>query len=334
LSTLICPEEILLRASRFMEENPRLHASVMVEEVVRYLDPKPGGKHLELGVSTGGHLLRVCKLISPGGFAVAVDLDGQAIEIARRRIEETLTECRVVFLQGDYGELPALLSPAGIPEDFFNSCVLDAGMSGFQLEGGRGFSYKRDQELDMRFDPGMKLTAKELVNGASVEELSRILAEVGDIPEAAKVAAAIAKARAIRPINTTFELIEAVSEIWPEKMPYGKRMRRLGQLFMALRDIVNPGAKGLRGGIEHAVKYLSKNKGRFALLTFSGGENRVAKSVLNAYRRPGESNSDWVVKEITPGAVRPSRQEVKANPAAHSAMLRVFERRAVAQEKE
>ena len=309
-----------------MEGGPGYHVEVLAEEVIAFLEPKPGGCHLELGVSTGGHFLRICRMLGPGGFALGVDLDGTAIALAVKRLAEAGIECRVELVKGDYGQLRRLLHEKGIFPGTFATCLLDAGISGFQLKGGRGFSYLTDEFLDMRYDSESGSTAAELLSHCERDELARVFTELGDLKEGAKVADAVTQARIAAPIQTSFQLVNAVSGIWPEKMPQGKRMRKLGQLFMAIRETVNPGNKSLTEGAAAAAHFL-RDKGRLAVLTFSGDENLAIKAAVHGLRRPGPQNPDWILKQISGGAVRPSRREVIANPAAHSAMLRVFEKR-------
>lgn len=309
------------------EKSPSLHVSVMIAEVLEHLCPMPGGMHLELGVSTGGHLLEIAARLGEGGFAVAVDLDADAVAIANARLKDAGIGCKVEFLHGNYADLPRLLSPLGARPGSFDTALLDAGMSGYQLAAGRGFSYADDSPLDMRYGATGEWTAAELLSDAGEAELAEILTRYGDLPDAAKAARAICEFRESAAISTSKDLLDAVSSVWPAKMPHGKRMRRLGQLYMALREAVNDGNEGLRGGIENAIAYLKADGGRFALLTFSGGENVIAKEIARKYRKCGEGNPDWILKRITRGALRPSFGEVKANPAAHSAMLRVFEKR-------
>lgn len=309
------------------EGSPLFHKSVMTAEVLEHLSPKPYGMHIELGVSTGGHLLEIARRLGSGGFAVAVDLDSDAIAIAKARIKEAGIACKIDFIHGNYADLPALLHPLGIGPGCFDTALLDAGMSGYQLAAGRGFSYADDSPLDMRFDATGGETAAEFLRDASEDEIAFVLEKYGDLREAAKVAEAICDFREKLHIETAGDLKNAVSAIWPEKMPFGKRMRKLGQLFMAVREYVNGGVEGLKGGIENAIAYLKADGGRLALLTFSGGENLLVKEIVRKYRKCGEGNPDWILKRISKGALKPSKNEVVVNPAAHSAMLRVFEKR-------
>ncbi len=307
--------------------SPLFHKSVMTAEVLEHLSPKPYGLHLELGVSTGGHLLEIAGRLGSGGFAAAVDLDSDAIAIAKARIKEAGIACKIEFIHGNYADLPVLLAPFGIEPGSFDTALLDAGMSGYQLAAGRGFSYADDSPLDMRFDATGGETAAEFLRDAGEDEIATVLEMYGYLRETAKVAGAICDFRMDKPIETAGDLVKAVSAIWPEKMPFGKRMRKLGQLFMAIREHVNEGAKGLRGGIENAIAFLNPDGGRLAVLTFSGGENLLVKDIARKYRISGEGNPDWVLKRISRGALKPSRDEVVVNPAAHSAMLRVYEKR-------
>jgi len=303
-----------------------LHESVMVNEVLENLDIGEGGKHLECGVSTGGHLLEIASRLGANGFALAIDLDEDALSIARKRLEDKGISCKIEFICGNYADLPVHLSQKGIEPGFFDTALLDAGVSGFQLKGDRGFSYSRDLPLDMRYGKAQKVTAESILNGADVGELRRIFAEYGDLHDAAKVAWAIYTARQHTPLATTGDLVKALQDVYPERMPHGKRMRRLGQVFMAVREAVNEGQRSLEGGIDNSIQYLRKDEGRFALLTFSGNENLIMKRIAARYRRPGKFNPDWILKKVTNRAVKPTRDEVRRNPASHSAMLRVFKK--------
>ncbi len=300
-----------------------LHMSVMTEEVIRYLAPARGGSHLELGASTGGHFLEICRLLGSEGLAVAVDLDVEALSIAKKRIESEGVDCKVAYIEGDYADLKELLHSASISTRKFDTVLLDAGMSGYQLSSGRGFSYTTNSRLDMRYGGEKIVDAEFIINNASLDELVKIFSELGDVYEAKRVAEAVVEKRAMSPIKTTHELVKAISLIYPEKMPYGKRKRKLGQVFMALREAVNDGVRSFEIGLNNAIEYLETD-GRLAILTFAGHENTIVKNATRMYRSAGLKNPDWALKRITPGAVKPTRNEIKRNPAAHSAMLRVF----------
>lgn len=301
----------------------------MLGEVLEYLSLQPGGRHLECGVATGGHLVAICRRLGASGFAVGIDLDEDALSIARQRIEDASTGCKVELRCGDYAEMESILTPLGVEHGSFETALLDAGMSGFQLALDRGFSYSIDSRLDMRYGKNRKVDAEYIVNQSDAAELTRIFAEFGDLGEAARIADAIVDARNRAPICTTTELVNAISEIYPARMPHGKRMRKLGQVFMALREAVNDGLRGLRLGVTNTISYLKNDGGRFAILTFAGHENVIVRGVARGYRKPGVENPDWILRRLTQGALKPTRAEVASNPAAHSAMLRVFEKRLV-----
>jgi 16S rRNA (cytosine1402-N4)-methyltransferase len=303
--------------------NSTLHISVMMEEVVRYLAPVRGGVHLELGASTGGHLLEISRLLGSEGLAVAVDSDVEALLIAQKRIDSEGIDCRIAYLAGNYADLPELLSSASLISVKFDTVLLDAGMSGYQLSSTRGFSYSSDSRLDMRYDSRKQVDAEYIVNNSNLDELIAVFSEFGDVHEAPRVADAIIQRRNEAPIRTTHALVDAISIVYPEKMPYGKRMRKLGQVFMALREAVNNGLHSLEEGLNHAISFMNVD-GKLAILTFAGHENLIVKKVTRKYRSTGPDNSDWFLKCITAGAVKPRYEEIKRNPAAHSAMLRVF----------
>jgi len=179
----------------------------------------------------------------------------------------------------------------------------------------------------MKYGKQQSTDAECIVNNCDVVELARIFEEYGDLPEARRVAQAIVEFRKDMLICTSTQLVEALSVVFPSRMPHGKRMRRLGQVFMALREAVNDGKSGLRFGLDRAIRYLKNDGGRLAVLTFAGHENVIVRTVAGEYRKPGANNPDWILKRITKGALKPTKRETELNPAAHSAMLRVYEKR-------
>jgi len=304
-----------------------VHNPVMMAEVLTALDPQPGGRYADGTVGGGGHAAAILEASAPTGWLFGCDRDGAALEAAAARLSEFAG--RFELRRGNFAELADWVeagSCAGV--------LLDLGVSSPQLDWAeRGFSFQQDGPLDMRMDRRQALTAAQVVNDTGADELTRIFRDLGEEPEARRLARAIEYERRFRRFETTRQLAELIEKISPRR---GKRAHPATRVFQALRMAVNEEIGSLRLGLEAAVRIL-KPGGRLAVITFHSVEHRVIKEFgrerSRGYRVPGEVDVPELRQPAAPqlrclnrSAIRPGPDEVAANPRSRSAQLRVMEK--------
>jgi 16S rRNA (cytosine1402-N4)-methyltransferase len=300
----------------------------MAAEVLAALNPQPNGRYADGTLGGAGHAALILAASSPTGWLSGSDRDGVAVEAAQARLAEKFAG-RFEVRRGNFTEFSEWI-PAG-------SCagvLLDLGVSSPQLDvAERGFSFQNDGPLDMRMDHRQKLTAAELVNGEEVEPLAKIFWEYGDERDSRRFARAIVHDRALRKFETTKQLADLIERLAPR---HGKKAHPATKVFQALRIAVNDEIGSLKRGLAEAVKIL-KPGGRLAVITFHSLEDRVVKEFgrerARDYTFPGEVDVPEMrtpcvpeLKWVSRKAIMPSDEELKENPRARSAQLRVMEK--------
>ncbi len=303
------------------------HSPVMVAEVLAALQPRPGGRYADGTLGGGGHAASILAASSPTGWLSGCDRDGAAVEAAGRRLAEFAG--RFEIRRGNFSELVEWAGPGSC-----DGVLLDLGVSSPQLDRPeRGFSFMQIGNLDMRMDDRQSLTAAELVNTASADELARIFWELGGERESRRFARAIEHDRKLRPFETTGHLADLIGRLAPR---HGKKSHPATRVFQALRLAVNDEIGSLRLGLAGAVRLLQPG-GRLAVITFHSLEDRTVKEFgrertreytfedgvdVPELRRPCTPELRWVARK----AVAPGAAEVAANPRCRSAQLRVLEK--------
>lgn len=307
-----------------------LHKPVMLDECIGALDVKPDGIYVDGTVGGGGHSYEIAARLTEGGRLFDFDKDEEALAAAKRKLEPFAD--RITFVHDDFKNACAALDAAGVGE--IDGVLLDLGVSSYQLDNAdRGFSYIKDAPLDMRMDRGQRVSAYDVVNGYSQQELTKIFREYGEEKLASKIAARIVKERASAPVQTTGRLAEIVESCYPPetRWKFGHPAKRV---FQAIRIEVNGELDGLEESVTLLARRLKKG-GRIAVITFHSLEDRAVK---NAFRQMSLSCTcppDFPVcvcgkvsevKILTNKPVTASDDELKENPRAESAKLRVAER--------
>lgn len=261
-------------------------------------------------VGSGGHAKAMLRAVGKRGRLLAMDRDPQALARARRNIGNARN---ATFFHGSYAELPDLLVREKLPKA--DALLLDLGLSSDQLEEpGRGFSFQRDDPLDMRFDVREGESAAALIAGASAPELARLFRVYAEEPQAEKFARAIVAARRREPIRTSGALAKVI-----EAAAGGRgRLHPATKVFMALRIAVNRELEHLSALIPK-LRRVVRPGGRVAVITFHSVEDRIVKEGFRALAREGAA------KILTKHVVKPSRAEVAENPRSRSAKLRVIQ---------
>lgn len=307
------------------------HKPVLLAEVLKYLNCTNGSTVIDCTLGGAGHAEAIIDLIKPKGFLLGIDQDDAALDAARVRLAR-FSQQNFSLVKGNFSELDRIIRDAGLYA--VDGILYDLGVSSVQFDRAeRGFSYRFDAPLDMRMDQRSELTAADVVNNYSEEELERVIREYGEERWAKRIAAQIARARKTRPIETTFELVDVIKEAIPAAA------RRHGghpakQTFQAIRIEVNRELEILEKSFRDAVKWL-RSGGRLVIISYHSLEDRIAKSVISEFSKgcicpPGLPICDCGVKPqlkvLTKKAVRPTPSEIAENPRSESARLRAAEK--------
>ena len=302
------------------------HVSVLLYEAVDGLNIRPDGIYIDGTAGGGGHSAEILSRLTSGRL-YSIDQDPDAIATVTERFKD---DDRSTILQGNFGDMKALLNDVGVYA--VDGVLLDIGVSSHQLDdGSRGFSYHEDAPLDMRMSQSGE-TAADLVNTLDVGELSRIISLYGEEKYAFSIAKGIVRAREIKPIETTLELAEIVKENVPQKVRRDGHPAR--KTFQALRIAVNHELDVLESGLQGAFELLSQG-GRLSVITFHSLEDRIVKQFMRDKAQGCTCPKDFPVcvcgnkpkvKIITRKPILPSDEELKRNPRARSAKLRVCEK--------
>ena len=305
------------------------HKSVLLNETISNLKIREGGVYVDGTLGGGGHALEILKASGTTGTLVGIDQDGDAIEAAGKRLAPFGERARIV--RGNYADMPAILHDLGI--ETVDGIVLDLGVSSYQLdEADRGFSYMADAPLDMRMDQRGAVTAADIVNGYSKQELIRVLRDYGEEKFAGKIAANIVEIRQAHPVSTTGELVEIIRASIPMKAQQGGHPAK--KTFQALRIELNGELTVLKDSID-AMADLLNDGGRLAIITFHSLEDRIVKEAFRRLENPCTCPPDFPVcvcgkkpkgKIITRKPIAPTTEEQSLNSRSKSAKLRVFER--------
>jgi len=285
----------------------------MVAEVLEHLQPSRGGVFVDGTAGLGGHARAL--LEAGASQLVGVDRDPAAVELARERLREFGDRARVVH--GDYRDLPAILDREGVGA--VDGILLDLGVSSMQLDApGRGFSFRRDEPLDMRMDTSAGATAAEAIAGADEKTLADVIYELGEDRHARRIARAIVEARLRAPITTTGRLADVVRRAVPRR-GY-TRIDPATRTFQAVRIWVNRELDGLGDCLVAASARLAPG-GRLVVITFHSLEDRIVKHVLRSLQAAGTHG----LRVLTKRPLVPSAAETERNPRARSAKLRAAE---------
>ena len=306
------------------------HISVLLHETVDALNVKKDGIYVDGTLGRGGHAkLLLSKLTT--GHLYAFDKDATAIEESKENLKEYLD--KVTFIHHDFSHMKECLNEMNVQK--VDGVMMDLGVSSPQFDDpNRGFSYRFDAKLDMRMDQSQSLSAYEIVNTYSFEDLMRILLKYGEERNAKQIARAIEKRRAVKPIETTFELVDVIKSALPNKV-LNKKGHPAKQTFQALRIETNHELDSLEEGLKEACDLLDVN-GRIAVITFHSLEDRMVKNVFKELSTPPYVDPKLPIKEnekeqpdfflVTKKPNESNEEELSQNHRAHSAKLRVMER--------
>ncbi|MFQ5924562.1 MAG: 16S rRNA (cytosine(1402)-N(4))-methyltransferase RsmH [Dehalococcoidia bacterium] len=301
-----------------------VHIPVLLDEVIEALGVQPGGRYIDCTVGEGGHAAAILEKSSPGGQLLGIDVDPQAIDMARQRLLPYGKSALLV--NDDFKNLEGICSSLGFHP--VHGILFDLGLSSFQLGNrGRGFSFQLDAPLDMRFSPNRELSAATIVNTFPEQELAIIIERYGEEHRSRQIARSIV---ASRPLSSTLELAAVVERA----VGIRGRIHPATRTFQALRIAVNQELDRLKEALKQAGDLLGFG-GRLVVISFHSLEDRLVKEYLR------EESQDCLcppktpvcvcghtatLRLITKKAITPSLDEIQANPRSRSAKMRAAER--------
>ena len=287
------------------------HIPVLLDEVLSYLAPKPGDDVVDATLGGGGHASAFLEAIAPNGRLLGIEWDARTLEETRKKLDRYGS--RAMLVHGSYRDLERFARACAVP--VASAVLFDLGYSSFQIDDpSYGFSFRFEGPLDMRYDASGDVTASDVVNGWSQEDLARVLREYGEERAAGRIAAAIVRARAKAPIVSTGQLAAVVASAVPERTRRGKpKIHPATQAFQAFRIAVNDELGNVREALPQAVRLLRPG-GTLAVISFHSLEDRIVKRFF-------EESSDLEI--LTSKPVMAGETELEANPRARSAKLRV-----------
>ena len=307
------------------------HISVMVEEVIAALSPVAGSLHIDATLGSGGHARRILEATNPDGRLLGLDADRAAIARARRRLADFGR--RATLRQANFEELGDVAAGEGFAAA--DGVLFDLGLSSDQLaDSERGFSFRADGALDMRFDASRGTPAGQVLGELSESELRDVFRRYGEEPFAGRIARAIVERRQRQPIETAGELAEIVERAVPGPARGRRRIHPATRVFQALRIYVNRELETLPRALAAAVDAL-RPEGRLAVISYHSLEDRIVKRFINAERRGCTCPPELPVcvcgksARLAPVGRQPQRPtvaEVARNPRSRSALLRAARR--------
>lgn len=301
------------------------HKPVLYQEIINALQPQNAGRYVDGTLGAGGHARGILEACAPDGHLLGLDVDAHALAIAR----ETLApyENRIHLVQASHITLSEQL--ASLKWDVIDGIVLDLGASSMQFDNAqRGFSFMHDGALDMRFGINAKMSADEVINTFDEKELADIIFKYGEDRDSRKIAKAILMNR---PLHTTGQLVAVIEKASPRR---GDKIHPATQTFQALRIFVNDELAAIEKTLPQAVTSL-RSGGRCAVISFHSLEDRIVKEYFREqskelvnppYEKIYEQERQAIVKIINKKPIVPTDEEVKENPRARSAKLRIVEK--------
>lgn len=303
------------------------HITVLLKETVDALEVKPDGTYVDMTLGRGGHSSLILSKLSFHGRLIGIDQDAEAIAKTKVRLEKHGK--KAYLFQTNFVNFNDCLKQLEIDE--VDGFVFDLGVSSPQFdEGDRGFSYRMDAKLDMRMDQTQDLDAYKVVNTYSIKELTRVFRDYGEEKFAFNIAKNIVKARELKPVETTFDLVEIIKKSLPPKV-LEKKGHPAKQVFQAIRIEVNDELNVLENTLKRAINSL-KIGGRCAVISFHSLEDKIVKDIFknNSFvegdRLNFNTQKEVKYRLVNKKVIIPSDKELEENPRSKSAKLRVIER--------
>ena len=298
----------------------------MVGEVLSTLQISPSGTYIDCTLGEGGHASAILGAIDPPPRLLGIDLDQEALESATRRLSELSRT--FVAEQGNFREVGDIARRHGI--ESANGILFDLGLSSLQVDtAARGFSFRKEARLDMRFDTSQRLSAADVVNDLSESELADVIYRYGEESRSRRIASAIVTSR---PLDTTTQLADVISRVLGR--PSGRRIHPATKTFQAIRIAVNGELDNIERGLDQAIELLREG-GRIVVISYHSLEDRLVKGV---FRREASGcicppeipicacDHEPTLRLVSRRVIKPDQEEIRMNPRSRSARLRVAER--------
>ncbi len=292
-----------------------MHTSVLLQEVLEYLQPVAGGQYIDATLNGGGHARAILERIMPNGKVVGIEWD---IDIAARATQEfanSLYADNIIVVNDSYVNMAEIAERLNVAPD---GILFDLGLSSLHYESGRGFSFKGDEPLDMRFNTATGVPVSEIVNLYSVPEIEQILRDYGEEQFSHSIAEGIGINRKKKPIMTTQELVSVINVSVPEWYK-SRKIHFATKTFQALRVVANDELANVKKGVEAAISIL-KPGGRLVVISFQGHEDKIVREIFKEQVKAGQ------IRQSVKGTMRPTWDEQKANPRSRSAKMKVAEK--------
>ena len=290
-----------------------MHIPVLQNEVLEYLDPRPNENFIDCTIGEAGHSFAILERNSPKGKVLGIDWSPKLIKKLELKVTSYNLQKRLILVCDNFTNLEEIVKKYNFGSVY--GILFDLGMSSWHLEkSGRGFSFMKNEPLDMRYNFKNQLTAAKIVNWWSSQEIGKILNEYGEERFAKRIANQIAKERRVRSIETTFELVRIIKKATPS-FYHHKRIHFATKTFQALRITVNDELDNLKKGLVGALAIL-KPGGRLIVISFHSLEDRIVKIFFR------DKTKEELLHILTKKPVSPSLRELKVNHRARSAKLR------------
>jgi 16S rRNA (cytosine1402-N4)-methyltransferase len=310
-----------------------IHIPVLGKEVVSYLNLKPGDTVFEGTLGGAGHTVEIIKAIAPTGKVIGVELDSQAISTATINLKESGLLDSVLIINDNFSNVTKILKELSLKK--INGFLLDLGLSSMQIEmSERGFSYLKNEDLDMRFDLNETIKASDIINEYSEEELKNIFFKFGEERWSGNIAKNIVKQRAIAPIEKTGELVDIIKRSIPAKFRFSRKGDPSKRIFQALRIEINSELDNLKKALEDGAEVLESGA-RMVIISYHSLEDRIVKKSFEKLsgkctcpRGFPECRCGAAVKVkiVSKKAITASQDEILENPRSKSAKMRVIEK--------
>ncbi len=287
------------------------HIPVLQKEIIQFLNPRANENFIDATFGEGGHSLSILLKNVPEGRVLAIEIDPVLFQLSEKKISEFSK--RLILVNDSYVNLKEIAERHNFKP--INGILLDLGLSNWHFkESGRGFSFQKEERLDMRFSLKTDLTAETIVNSWPKEEIEKILREYGQERFSKRIASQIVETRKEKPISSTFQLVEIIKKAVPGW--YQRKKHPATKSFQALRIAVNNELNNIAKVLPLALEILEK-KGRMAIISFHSLEDRIIKNFFK------EKAKEKKLEIMTKKPITPSAEEVKENPSSRSAKLRV-----------
>ena len=309
-------------------KNDNYHIPVMLKETINFLEPWRGGNYIDCTLGGGGHSEEILLAMNGQGNLIGIDRDSEAIKRASKKLGNFQNFQAV---KGAFGDIENIINSLDIKN--INGCIFDLGVSSHQLdEAQRGFSFRLESDLDMRMDHDQNLTAYDIINKYTEQELSKIFWEYGEERKSRKVAYEIVKERKKTPIKTTLQLASIIEKCIPINKNSKHYIHPATRTFMALRIAVNNELLQLSTGLEGILRKINVG-GVVVVISYHSLEDRIVKNIfrnlstdpdIREQYKKDDILSKRLVKRLTKKVLIPSEEEQAKNPRARSAKMRVI----------